>query len=194
MDTFLFIVRILMMIAASVIAVTYLIAQMWQRVPQMPLGFKFYDYIVYGIVGFAFGLGLNNHWALLSFAPLLLAKIVSHFSISKNRVIGSGRWMEIQWQRFTPRGFKMPQEAMQQIGRLPSDAHFVIPRFVSLIAVKMFMKTVRKNMGKAPTTMRGQETQAMDMVEGIARNILRLDKGRTEKLSLPFGELKVTRL
>lgn len=48
------------------------------------------------------------------FAPLLLAKVISHFSISKNRVIGSGRWMEVQWQRFTPRGFKMPQEAMRK--------------------------------------------------------------------------------
>lgn len=54
------IVRVLMMVLASVIAITYLMAQMWQRVPQMPLGFKFYDYIVFGIVGFAFGLGLNN--------------------------------------------------------------------------------------------------------------------------------------
>lgn len=194
METFLLVIRILMMVVASIVGVFYLLSQFWQRVPQMPFKLKPHDYVVYAVVAFAFGLGLDNYWGLVAFLPLILVKFAMHFLISKNRVAGGGRWMEVQWQRFTPRGFNMPRDAMQQIGKLPSDAHFLLPRFVSLLAVKMFMKTVRKNMGKAPVPMRGQETQAMDMVESIARNITRLDSGKTEKLSLPFGELKVTRL
>lgn len=194
MDIVMLIVRIMLMVFGTAAALFYLLSQMWQKVPSPKLALKVQDSLTYGIVGFCFGLGTNSYWGLLAFVPLLLVKLISHLAISKKRVAGSGRWMEIQWHRFSPKGFRMPQEAMDQIKRLPSDTHFIVPRFVSLFAIRFFLKSMRKNAHKMPQQMRGQEGQAMDMVEGIARNISRLDSGKTEKLSLPFGELKVTRL
>jgi hypothetical protein len=57
------------------------------------------------------------------------------------------------------------------------------------------MKSIRKNAGKAPVPMRAnQQAQAFDMVEKMGLNIIKLEKGKTEQVSLPFGVLKVTRL
>lgn len=194
MDIVLIVLRILLMTFGLVVSFFYILAQMWQKLPAPKFALKMSDYLTYGAVGFCFGLGLNNNYALLAFLPLLLWKVLASSLFSKNKVAGKGRWMEVQWQRFSPRGFRMPQEAVEQIKRLPGDTHFLIPRFVSLWAVKYFMKNMRKNTHKMPAQMRGQEHQAMDMLEGIARNVSRMDAGKTEKLSLPFGELKITRL
>jgi hypothetical protein len=102
--------------------------------------------------------------------------------------------MEIQWQKMTPRGFQMPREAMTQIQRLPGDQHFILPRFASLWAVNYFTGALRKNTAKLPQNMKGQEAMALDLVERMATNIKRLEAGRTEKIDLPFGMLKITRL
>jgi hypothetical protein len=61
--------------------------------------------------------------------------------------------------------------------------------------VKYFLKSIRKNASKAPVPMRAnQQAQAFDMVEKMGNNIMKLEKGKTEQVSLPFGVLKVTRL
>lgn len=196
MDIVFLILRILLISFAALVGGVYALAHLWRRVPAPKLEFKAYDYIVYGFTGFAFGLGLNNYWGLLAFVPLLLWKLSTGVFVSKSKVVGKGSWMEVEWQRFSPRGFRMPAEAVEQIKRLPNDTHFIVPRSFSLLAIKLFMKNVRKNMGKMGNMpqMRGQEQQALDMIETIARNVTRLDKGKSEKLSLPFGELKITRL
>jgi hypothetical protein len=57
------------------------------------------------------------------------------------------------------------------------------------------MKSLRKNASKAPVPMKaGQQQQAFEMVEKLGGSIIRLEKGKSEQLSLPFGVLKVTRL
>jgi hypothetical protein len=66
---------------------------------------------------------------------------------------------------------------------------------VGLWAVKYFLKSVRKNASKGPVPMKAaQQEQAFEMVERLGNNIIKLEKGKTEQLALPFGVLKVTRL
>ncbi|MEY4065083.1 MAG: hypothetical protein RIR26_1291, partial [Pseudomonadota bacterium] len=79
--------------------------------------------------------------------------------------------------------------------RLPGDQHILVPRHIGVWAVKYFMKSLRKNASKAPVPMKaGQQQQAFEMVEKLGGSIIRLEKGKSEQLSLPFGVLKVTRL
>ena len=194
MDIFYIILRSLMVAVALFMAVTYVIMQLWQKVPSLSFQLKPYDSITYGLVGFLCGVGFNNYWALLAFAPLLLIKFLSSKQLQKNKLRGSGRWMEVQWQKLTPKGFNIPKQMATELQRLPGDTHFIVPRIASLWAMKYFMKSMRKNSNKIPANMRGQEAQAFEMIEKMAQNITRLDAGKTEQLSLPFGVLKVTRL
>jgi hypothetical protein len=69
-----------------------------------------------------------------------------------------------------------------------------VPRMASLMAVNFFSKNMRKNMDKMPAQVKGQQDLAFGMVDKISTNIKRLEAGKTEKIDLPFGILKVTRL
>lgn len=186
--------KILLVTLGSVLGIVYLLAQMWQKVPSAGLKFRTYDYVMYGLIGFCFGVGLDRPEGLLAFVPLLLTKVFASLLIAKNRVAGKGRWVEVKWQKFTPRGFKLPSDVNSQLSRLPGDTHFIVPRFVSVLAVKVIMRSMKKNASKVPVQYKAQQDQAFGMIEQTARNIMRLDKGLSEKLSLPFGELKITRL
>lgn len=194
MEIFYIVVRSFLIAFGALLASVYIVMQLWQKVPTAGFQLKPYDTVTYGLVGFLFGVGLNSYWGLLAFVPLLLAKLLNAKLLQKNRLRGSGRWMEIQWMKMTPKGFQLPAQMAQELQRLPGDTHFIVPRFVSLWAVKFFVKSVRKNADKVPANMRGQEAQAFEMLERMAVNIGRLDAGKTEQLSLPFGLLKITRL
>ncbi|NBO38174.1 hypothetical protein EBU99_06295 [bacterium] len=195
MEIFVLVIKSLLVIVASIMAIAFLIFQLWQRVPTLGIKFKVQDWVSFGVVALLFALGTNSYWGLLAALPMLLGKITSQFFIQKNKVRGSGRWMEVQWTKMTPRGFQIPQQLKSELQRLPGDQHILLPRQLGLWAVKYFLKTVRKNASKAPVPMKaGQQEQAFEMVERLGANIIKLEKGKTEQLALPFGVLKVTRL
>jgi hypothetical protein len=182
-------------VVAVLIAILFLAFQLWQRIPSQGIKFKAQDLVGMGIVATLLSLATNSYWGLTAVAPMLFAKILSQFLIQKNKVRGSGRWMEVQWTKMTPRGFQIPTQLQAELQRLPGDQHILLPRRVSLWAVKYFLKSIRKNASKAPVPMRAnQQAQAFDMVEKMGNNIMKLEKGKTEQVSLPFGVLKVTRL
>jgi hypothetical protein len=193
-EIFLIALRSFLMLIGTLVGVLYVLGNMWKKLPELPLKFRMHDWVMYCVVAALFAFGTNSYWGLLAFAPLILAKMAFHFWIRKNRMRGSGRWMEIHWVKMTPRGFQMPREALGQIQKLPGDQHIMIPRIASLWAINFFSKNMRKNMDKMPVQMRGQEDQAFGMIDKITNNIKRLDSGKTEKIDLPFGSLKITRL
>lgn len=195
MDIFLLIVRSLMLVLGSLMLVVFMLFQLWQRVPSQGIKFRAQDGITLGAVALIFALGTNSYWGLAAVLPMLLGKLLSQLMIQKNRVRGSGRWIEVQWTKMTPRGFQIPQQLGKELQKLPGDQHVLLPRQVGIWAVKYFLKSVKKNAGKGPVPMRaGQQAQAFEMVERLGSNIIKLEKGKTEQVALPFGVLKVTRL
>ncbi|MEN9810469.1 MAG: hypothetical protein RLZZ488_2036 [Pseudomonadota bacterium] len=195
MEIFLLIVRSLMLVLGSLMLVVFMLFQLWQRVPSQGIKFRAQDGITLGAVALIFALGTNSYWGLAAVLPMLLGKLLSQLMIQKNRVRGSGRWIEVQWTKMTPRGFQIPQQLGKELQKLPGDQHVLLPRQVGIWAVKYFLKSVKKNAGKGPVPMRaGQQAQAFEMVERLGSNIIKLEKGKTEQVALPFGVLKVTRL
>ena len=195
MELFLTILRTLMLTVAALMAIVYVLLQAWQPVPGRGFALKGRDLFFYFVVAFLAGFGTNNEWGLLAFAPLLLARYLSATFVQKNKIRGSGRWMEVEWRKFTPKGYNIPQEMMRELGRIPADIHFLFPRFASMWAVKFAVRSLRKNASKVPQTYNAsRQNEAFEMIERTARNIAKLDTGRTEQLSLPFGVLKITRL
>jgi hypothetical protein len=195
MEIFLLIVRSLMLVLGSLMLVVFMLFQLWQRVPSQGIKFRAQDGITLGAVALIFALGTNSYWGLAAVVPMLLGKLLSQLLIQKNRVRGSGRWIEVQWTKMTPRGFQIPQQLGKELQKLPGDQHVLLPRQVGIWAVKYFLKSVKKNAGKGPVPMRaGQQAQAFEMVERLGSNIIKLEKGKTEQVALPFGVLKVTRL
>jgi hypothetical protein len=195
MDIFLLIIRSLMILVGSLMLITFLIFQLWQRIPSAGLSFKTQDIIAFCAIGLIFALGANSYFGLLVLVPMFLCKLLSQWMIQKNRVRGSGRWIEVQWTKMTPRGFQMPQQLTKELQRLPGDQHILLPRQIGVWAVKYFLRSVKKNAAKSPVPMKaGQQAQAFEMVERLGNNIIKLEKGKTEQVALPFGVLKVTRL
>lgn len=195
MEIFLLVVKILLATVATLMGIVFLVFQLWQRIPAAGIKFKAQDYISFGAVSLLFALAMNSYWGLLACLPMVVAKLASQFFIQKNKVRGSGRWMEVQWTKMTPRGFQIPPQLKSELQRLPGDQHILVPRRIGVWAVKYFMKSLRKNASKAPVPMKaGQQQQAFDMVEKLGGSIIRLEQGKSEQLSLPFGVLKVTRL
>ena len=187
-------VRSFLMVIGTLFLALYVVGNLWKKIPAEPLKLKTLDFVSMGVVGSLFAFGLNSYWGLLSIVPILIVKLLSQLLINKNRVRGTGRWMEVHWLKMTPKGFQMPREAMSQIQKLPGDQHILIPRVATMWALTYFTKAMRKNTAKMPQQFRGQEGQAMEMIERIAVNVKRLDAGKTEKVDLPFGVLKITRL
>ncbi len=194
MDIFLLIVRGLLLTVGLLMGLVYLALQLWQPIPSRGISLKGRDYFFLTVVAFLFGFGLQHEWGLLAFVPLLLARLASAHFVQKNKVHGKGRWMEIEWRKFTPRGFQMPAQMKQEIGRLPGDVHFLLPRFASLIALKLFVRSLRRNASKVPQQYHAQQGDAFALIDRTARNISQLDLGKSEQMSLPFGILKITRL
>lgn len=195
MEIFLLIVRCTMILVGSLFFLAFLAFQLWQRVPAEGIKFKAQDGVALAATTLIFALGTNSYWGLVVAIPMLVGKFLSQLLIQKNKVRGSGRWIEVQWTKMTPRGFQIPQQLSQELQRLPSDQHILLPRQIGLWAVKYFLKSVRKNASKSPVPIKpGQQAQAFEMVERLGTNIIKLEKGKTEQVALPFGVLKVTRL
>jgi hypothetical protein len=201
METFVLILRALFMTIGTVLAAIYFLSCLWQRVPQLKFQLKAYDWIAFILMSLIFGIGLNQYWGLLAFLPLLLWKVFTHFRFQKNNVRGKGRWMEVQWNRTTPRGFDLPKQMQSELARLPGNAHILLPRLAFVFALTQGMKVLKKNASKSmnamqamPANMRGRENEAFDMLAKTENNMKRLEPGKTEALTLPFGMLKVTRL
>jgi hypothetical protein len=194
MELFLIGLRSLLMVIGTLMVLLYVVGNLWKKLPAEAFKFKTHDWVMFGVVAAMFAFGTNSYWGFLACVPMILVKIVFHTWIQKNRVRGSGRWMEVQWTKMTPRGFQMPKDAMSQIQKLPGDQHIMVPRFASIMAVNFFAKNMRKNVDKMPTQMKGQQDLAFGMVDKITANVKRLESGKTEKIDLPFGMLKITRL
>lgn len=186
--------KVLVIALAFLMSALYVAVQLWQKLPQEAFKLKTHDLFVLITVSLLLGFGLDSYWGLLGFVPLLAIKFCAHRFIRKNRVHGSGRWMEIQWQRMMPRGFQLPANVMQDLKKLPGDTHVLLPRWLSLLAVKYFTKAMRKQEGNLPAHLRGNQAQANEMVEKLSVSLTRLSPGGTERLNLPFGVLRVTRL
>lgn len=195
MEIFVLVLKVILGVLASLMALVFLAFQLWQRIPTEGIKFKTQDLISMGVVALLFALATNSYWGAIAFVPMLVAKFASQLFIQKNKVRGSGRWMEVQWTKMTPKGFQIPQQLKGELQKLPGDQHILLPRQVGIWAVKYFLKSVKKNASKGPVAMKpGQQQQAFEMVERLGNSILRLEKGKSEQVSLPFGVLKVTRL
>ena len=194
MEIFLIALRSFLMVVGTLLVLLYVVGNLWKKLPAEPLRIKTHDWVMWGVVAALFAFGTNSYWGFLALVPMVATKLVLHAWIQRNRVRGSGRWMEVQWTKMTPRGFQMPREAMSQIQKLPGDQHILVPRFASLMAVNFFSKNMRKNANKMPAQLKGQEDMAFGMIDKITTNIKRLESGKTEKIDLPFGMLKITRL
>jgi hypothetical protein len=198
MDTFLLILKSLFMTIGLILAIVYILSNFWQKVPQVKFKLKVYDWILYILTALIFGVGFNEYWFLLAFAPLLAWKIFAHFTFQKNKVRGKGRWAEINWLRITPRGYDIPKQMANELGKLPGNTHILIPRFALMFLLGQGMKILKKNASQAtsklPANMKGKEHEAFDLLNKTENNIRRLEIGKTEALNLPFGVLKVTRL
>ncbi len=198
MDIVYLVLRGLLLTLGIIIVVIHMALQLYRGLPSKPFSFKAYDWAAIGITSFLFGIGCNSYWGLLAGLVPGLWKVGCGIFLQAPKLKGSGRWMEVRWQKMTPKGFNLPREMMAELSRLPTDKHFLVPRFVSLLFIRYFMKNMKSNASKQfanlPKKGKGQEAQALGMIEDMVSNIAKLEGGRTEQVSLPFGVLKVTRL
>ncbi len=198
MDTLIFVFRITFIVVGSLIALIYLLFQLFQKLPSNKLKLSTADYVVFISTALIFGFGTNTYYGLLAFAPLLLVKILCKFTLQPNKLKGSGRWIEIDWRKLTPRGFdkNVPKAVMDEMNKMPKDNHFVIPRFYMLIFIKFISKRMGKEANKGPAggISQNQQQMAMGQFTSLIDGIVNLPQGKVEKKDFPFGVLKVTRL
>jgi hypothetical protein len=185
--------------SAILITVIYIAAQLFQRIPTAALGLKLYDYIVLGLVALLASLGLNSYWGFLAFIPLLLWKLLAKTLFDRKRIRGKGRWLEVRWCKFPPKGFSnVSREAIEQLNRelarLPKDTHFVIPRPVGLWVVRYLLKRSKKQTQGGIPQLRGREQESFQKLEEMANSIVGLEKEKTKTINLPFGVLHISRL
>lgn len=197
MDTFILIMRILFIVLGSLVSLAYILFQLFQKLPSNKFKLGTADYVVIIVVALIFGFGTNSYFGLLAFIPLLLIKFICKFSLQPNRLQGSGRWVEVDWRKLTPRGFErnVPKAILDEMNKMPKDNHFVIPRLYMLIFVKFMTRRMGKDAGKMPAGVsQSQQQMAMGQFNSIIESITKLQPGKTEKKDFPFGVLKVTRL
>ncbi len=197
MTTVILIFRILFIVLGSLTALAYLLFMLFQKLPKNSFSISTVDYIVFCAVALIFGFGTNNYYGLLAFLPLLLIKVMCYFLLKPKILSGSGRWVEVNWKKLTPRGFdrNVPRQVMDEMSKMPKDTHFLIPRLYMLIAVKFINRKMSKDMKKLPAGFSASQQQmAVGQFTTLIDNIVNLPKGRTEKKDFPFGVLRVTRL
>ena len=197
MDTFILIVRILFIVLGALLSLIYLLFQLFQKLPQNKFKFTTADTIILISTAVIFGFGTNSYYGLLAFVPLLMVKFLCMFTLRPERLKGSGRWVEVNWRKLTPRGFEknLPKGVLEEMNKMPKDNHFVIPRFYMLIFIKFISKKMGKETGKnMPGVSQNQQQQALGQMTSIIDSIVKLPPGKTEKKDFPFGVLKVTRL
>jgi len=197
MDTLVLVFRILFIVIGSLVALIYILFQLFQKLSQNKFKLSTIDYVVIIVAALVFGFGTNSYYGLLAFVPLLVIKFLCQFILQPNKLKGSGRWVEINWRKLTPRGFdkNVPKSVIDEMNKMPKDNHFVIPRLYMLIFIKFISKRMGKEMGKAPVGVsQNQQQMAMGQFSSIIDSVVKLPPGKTEKKDFPFGVLKVTRL
>ena len=195
MDIFLLIMRILFLVIASIAAIAYLLAQFFQKMPVSFFGVKTLDYVVFAIVSFIFGFGLNSYLGLLAFIPLYVFKILIKFLIFKwRRALPNGFWVEVSWKKLTPRGFErdVPRQMIEEMNKIPNSVHFFIPRLYFMLGVRYMMKNMQKNQA-AGSLSQNQQVQAQQKLNELVDSFINLQPSQTKTQSLPFGIIKVTR-
>ncbi len=200
MDTVILVFRILFLVIGSLTGIIYLLLQFYQKLPSLTFKLTTADYIVFSMIALIFGFGTNSYIGLAAFIPLLLIKLICKKLISPKNLTGSGLWMEIDWKKLTPRGYErnVPKHVLEEMNKMinstPKDAHFIIPRIYAIIAVRFMLRKMKKESNKMPkgfTTQ--QQNMGMEQFTTLAQNILKLEKGKSDKKDLNIGILKITR-
>lgn len=198
MDTFLLILRILFLVIGSLVALVYILFQFYQKINKPIMSLSTADYLIYAVVALLFGFGTNSYIGLAAFVPLLLLKFVCRFFLTPKKLSGSGRWMEIDWKRLTPKGYErvLPAAMLSEMNKMPKDAHFVIPKLYFNIFIYFIRKKIMGEAGKMKgmNVSAAQQNLAMNQFSGIIDSFTKLNPGQTEYKNFPFGILKVTRL
>lgn len=197
MDTLILIFRIIFIVIGSLVALLYLLFQLFQKYPQLKFKLSTIDYVVLIMTSLIFGFGTNSYYGLLAFIPLFLVKILCRALVHPKKLKGSGKWVEVDWRKLTPRGFdrNVPREVLNEMNKMPNDNHFIIPRLYMLIFIKFISKRMGKEMGKVPKGVsQNQQQMAMGQFTSLIDSVVKLQPGKTEKRDFPFGVLKVTRL
>lgn len=199
MDTFLLILRIFFIVIGSLVGLFYILFQFYQKT--QPFSFKLStpDYIVFVTVALLIGFGTNHYLGLLAFIPLLCIKFLCGFFLRPNYLSGSGRWIEVDWKKLLPKGFErvLPKNVLNEMNKMPKDAHFVIPRIYLNVFIYFIRKKIAKEMGLPQQSLKissAQQNMAMGQFSEIIDSIVNLKQGQTERRNFPFGILKVTRL
>lgn len=197
MDTLILVFRILFIVIGFLVVLIYLLFQLFQKLPKNKFKLGTTDYILLIVSALIFGFGTNSYYGLLAFLPLLIVKFLCQFILQPNRLKGSGRWVEVDWRKLTPRGFdrNVPKAMIDEMNKMPTDNHFIIPRIYMLIFIKFITKRMGKEMGNTPTGIsQSQQQMAFGQFNSLIDSVVKLPPGKTEKKDFPFGVLKVTRL
>ncbi len=96
--------------------------------------------------------------------------------------------------RCVGKSLPLREQVSREVQRLPGDTHLLLPRFVGVWAIKFMLKRAHKEKSKLAHGLQGREGEAMTMVDNMANTIIKLLPGKTERLSLAFGVLRITRL
>lgn len=200
MDTLILIFRILFLVIGSLTAIFYTLFQFYQKIPKSSFKLSTPDYLVFSLVSLIFGFGTNSYYGLAAFIPLLLLKYGSHKLITPDKLKDSGKWMEVDWKKLTPRGFNrnVPKHILDEMNKMlnstPKDTHFIIPRLYAIIAVKIMLRKMKKEAKNMPAGFSAQQqNMGMEQINLLAQNIIALDKGKSEKKDFNIGVLKITR-
>jgi hypothetical protein len=191
MDIFLVVLRILMLIIGSLAVCLFVVTQAYRQLPEGKTLFRMSDFIYAAIISFLFAVGSDSYWGLLAGLAVFVIRALCVSLFKTKLLTNNGFWMEVKWLKLEPKGFKMPPEMLAEIAKIPGDKHFILPRIVSLWFAKYFMNNMRK---KAPKTgSDAQQMQALQMIEGMVVKVTAMQAGKSERLSLPFGVLQVSR-
>lgn len=191
--------RVLLVAFAVLLAAIYIAFQLFQRIPRSNLQFAIWEYVVLALVAFFVGLGTNSYWGLLAFVPLVLWRILASQLFQPQRVKGSGSWLEVEWQKLMPRGLHGAhraalEQSMNELRRIPNNAHFMIPRFAGLWVIRYMVKRTERDMKKGlPPQLRGREQEAIGWFQQIATKIEALQTSQQERFTFPFGILRIER-
>lgn len=197
MGTAILILRITLLAFGTLVALFYLLFQMYRKVPAEVFSFSTADIVVYIVIAFIFGFGVNSYYGLAAFLPLLLFKYICLKAIQPNRVRGSGRWMQVEWKKFTPKGFErnVPKTVLAEMNKMPQSTHFIIPRLYMNIFLSIISKRMKKDAAKTPAGVsQAQQQMATGQMLGLMNGIAKLPSGGVEKKDFPFGMLRITRL
>ncbi len=198
------VLRGLSLTIALIVFVLYALAQLFQRMPQKSFSLQTYDYLIWGTVLLLSALGFNSYWGALALLPIVLWKLSAGWLFTPSRIRGKGRWLELKWSKFPPRGFQqLPREALEQMNReltrLPKDTHFLIPRPIALWAIRYLMKKTKKDATSTatknlPPQLRGREKETLGELDKMANSIVNLEVAKSKTINLPFGVLNISRL